>query len=378
MNQTIAIFVDAYRELNAKKLFWAVLILSALVVLVFFLVGIDENGMYIAGFHASNRPSTLFFERGQFYTQLYLVLGVGYWLTLAATILAILSTAGTFPDLIAGGSVDLFLSKPIGRLRLFLTKYAAALIFVFLQVTVFSVAGFLLLGIRGGIWAPGVFLAVPIVLIFYSYLYAVCVLIGLLTRSTITAILLTAIFWGVLFCVHIVETSSHYSYLDSQVAVERLTRVVSQRTAALKKYDDEGGEKTSVALRAPKVAELEKAKFNLAFAQEKVRSTWHPQLFAAKTLLPKTSETVALLDRYMRRALDFKRSDEELPPIQGESDAAPKSIFTPGFSPDHEKAEVRMRAELDKRTEGWVIGTSLAFEAVILGIAAWIFCRRDY
>ncbi len=30
------------------------------------------------------------------------------------------------------------------------------------------------------------------------------------------------------------------------------------------------------------------------------------------------------------------------------------------------------------RAVPWIIGTSLAFEAVILGWAAWLFCRRDY
>lgn len=31
-----------------------------------------------------------------------------------------------------------------------------------------------------------------------------------------------------------------------------------------------------------------------------------------------------------------------------------------------------------KRTVGWIVGTSVTFELVILTLAAWIFCRRDY
>ena len=44
------------------------------------------------------------------------------------------------------------------------------------------------------------------------------------------------------------------------------------------------------------------------------------------------------------------------------------------------EAEVQreMLEELRSRSVWWVVGTSLAFEAVVLLIAAWIFCRRDY
>jgi hypothetical protein len=30
------------------------------------------------------------------------------------------------------------------------------------------------------------------------------------------------------------------------------------------------------------------------------------------------------------------------------------------------------------RSVAWIVGTSLLFEAFILSIACWIFCRRDY
>ena len=30
------------------------------------------------------------------------------------------------------------------------------------------------------------------------------------------------------------------------------------------------------------------------------------------------------------------------------------------------------------RSLGWVVGTSLGFEAAVLALSAWIFCRRDF
>ena len=44
MTQTIALLVDAYRELNAKKLFWVTLILSGVLVGAFACVGLDAQG----------------------------------------------------------------------------------------------------------------------------------------------------------------------------------------------------------------------------------------------------------------------------------------------------------------------------------------------
>jgi ABC-type transport system involved in multi-copper enzyme maturation permease subunit len=382
MTQTLAIFVDAYRDLNAKKLFWVVLGLSALVVLVFFTVGIDERGISLLSFRLSAYPTTAVMDRGTFYTGVFLSLGVGVWLTWAASILALVSTAGVFPELIASGSVDLYLSRPIGRLRLFLTRYVAALTFAFLQVLVFSAGCFLLLGIRGGTWSPGVFLAVPVVLVFFSYLYAVCVLIGLLTKSGVAALLLTIVFWLVVFGLHFAEATLLLTKAESEVAAERLTKVVADREAKLAKFDAEGGEATQLARRGPKVDELEAAKRNLARARENVATSWQPALFAVKTVLPKTSETVALLERWLKSATEVRGPGRRFGTDEDAADKAPSdapvaSLFNPR-SPDRAKAQERVHQVIEARSVGWVAGTSLAFEGVVLAAAAWVFCRRDY
>ena len=103
---------------------------------------------------------------------------MGVYLTWVAAVLALISTSSMFPDFLTGGSIDLYLSKPIGRVRLFFTKYVSGLMFVALQVSVFAVGSFLVLGWRGHSWEPSLFLAIPIVVIFFSYLYGICVLLG--------------------------------------------------------------------------------------------------------------------------------------------------------------------------------------------------------
>ena len=93
------------------------------------------------------------------------------------------------------------LSKPIGRSRLFLLKFLTGLLFAAIQVTVFTVASFLVIGIRGGDWEPWLFVAIPLVVLFYSYLFAVQAVIGLLTRSVIASVIGVMFFWLAIFLV---------------------------------------------------------------------------------------------------------------------------------------------------------------------------------
>ena len=72
-------------------------------------------------------------------------------------------------------------------LIIFMGVMAAGLLFVALQVAIFATASYFVIGIRGGSWEPGVFLAIPLVVCFFSYLYAVSVFFGVLTRSTLAA-----------------------------------------------------------------------------------------------------------------------------------------------------------------------------------------------
>jgi ABC-type transport system involved in multi-copper enzyme maturation permease subunit len=216
--QTTAIFVDAYRELNAKKLFWIVLAISAVVMIAF------------AGFKAEDHSLSYFgialpdwgIPPRAFYKSLFTSFIIGLWLTWAATIKALISTASIFPEFISGGSIDLFLSKPISRLRLFITKYMSGLLFVILQVTLVCGLGFLILGFRGGGWYPQIFWGIPIVTCFFSYLFSVCVLFGIVTRSALTALPLTIIFWFACWGVSTAEVLFLQFETDARLEMTRL------------------------------------------------------------------------------------------------------------------------------------------------------------
>ena len=123
MTQTLAIFLDAYRDLNSRKLFWLSIFISFVVVAVVAALGIDEQGVTVLGWRFPSKfVNTLFFPPETYYKLIFQSLRIDIWLTWLAAILALVSTAGIIPDMIAGGSIDMMLSKPIGRTRLFLTR----------------------------------------------------------------------------------------------------------------------------------------------------------------------------------------------------------------------------------------------------------------
>lgn len=428
MRQTFAILLDAYRELNARKLFWITLVLSGLVVLAVGAVTLTPDGMKILVWEIEIEfLNSNVIPVDTFYKLVFVELGIQFWLGWIATILGLISTASIFPDFVSGGSIELVLSKPIGRLRLFLTKYVTGLLFLALQVTVFTLAAFLVIGIRGNDWEPGLFLAIPIMAIFFSYLFCVSALIGLLTRSAIAALLLTILLWFVIFLVHTSETTLLAFRLGQENSIEQREQRIEQveqrigELSARGKADlsspqslrpdeappaqpDEPGilgmvqwaweESTRRAMDSEpnRLREMERLETELDELEAKLESDrdtlenltfFHNLLFGIKTALPKTAETTELMNRYLVEAAEMEelanRQTDQASPGQ-DRDRAEPAADSNGMMTQEAQLEAGRRVEerIRSRSEFWVIGTSLGFEAVILAIGALIFCRRDF
>jgi hypothetical protein len=371
INQTLTLLVDAYRELNAKKLFWIVLFLSTFIAASFSILGISARGLTIFAWEFEfPGVSTDTMSPGTFYKLLFSQLGFKMWLTWAASILALVSTASIIPDFVRGGAIEVALSKPIGRVRLFLTKYCTGLLFVALQVALFSLAAFLVIGIRGRVWEPAVFLSIPLVVLFFSYLYCFCALIGLLTRSSMTAMLLTVVFWFVLFIVGSAERmfllfdiSTHRSFSAVEARLE--TRRV--QLEALEARENPTPQDLARLERIRGQVESDEAEHErLRVAADRWRMV-HSISFGLKTVLPKTGETMDLFERWL---VDWG----ELEPLRQQSLQA--SNGDEGFGSPEDTYE--LERVLRSRSPLWVLGTSLAFEGAVVALACGYFARRDF
>jgi hypothetical protein len=321
-----------------------------------------------------------------FYKLQFTSWGAGFWLSWVTTILALVSTAGIIPDLISGGTIEPVLSKPIGRVRLFLTKYLTGLLFVALQILVFSLGCFIVLGIRGGAWEFGLFMALPIVLAFFSFLFSFCALVGLVTRSTIASLLLTMLFWSMIFVVNLgdnimlqqregwkVRLQDRQEVIEPQIrfAETRMEQGRNDGRAIPGEGDEPMPEGVTDVLEAVNPT-LRQSRERVLEAEEAVETwtAWSTRVFALKSVLPKTQETIALLERHLI-------SDEELSKLMGanEGDFGGDDDVPAMADPRAAKAVAEAMRE---RTVLWILGTSFIFEGVLLTLCCWIFARRDF
>ncbi|MHC4429677.1 MAG: hypothetical protein ACYS0D_13890 [Planctomycetota bacterium] len=370
-----AMLLDAYRELNSKKLFWITLVISGLVVISYGSIGFNEQGMSML-FGLKQIDSEFINSETAWARALYLGIFsdfvVTIWLSWVAVILALISTCTIFPDFLAGGSIDVVLSKPISRVTLFGMKYLASLLFVVLQVGLFCAGIFFCVGFRLGEWNWMIFAAIPIVTVFYSYLYAVCVLAGVLTRSAITALLLTLLFWFSMWSVQTSEGLLNQFSVRFQIEAENIqTRIDRMETSlnGLAGREDDPSVRARVDLET-RLTEARNNRETQLDAKGKL-TRWHKPIRGVMTVLPKTGQTVALLSRWLKDPEGFSITGMMRGDMTGRGT---------GMLQNQTEVEMtrRLEQELESISPWYIIGTSLGFEAVVLIGACLIFVRRDF
>lgn len=331
--QLWAIIVDSFRESLDRKIFWV--IAALIVVVILGMVGLDFQANRVslvfglATFESQGwDPAT---EAGRaailgMVIHLVMNLVVG-WI---GVLLMIVATANFFPTMMEQGAIDVVLSKPISRPRLFLYKYLASMVFVFLLGALFVVAMFGVMGLRWGIWAPGFLWSIPLLVLLFSYVYCVSVFVGVWTRSTVAAILLSLGAW--------------VAYTGPGTIREVFEVTPDLRQQAPRTYD------------AVRIA------------------SWIP---------PKTDDIAYISSRLARggSVSDFFRLDEER--IETEV------YFGPDMTAEEKQRQLeqlKRQARLTREYEQqrmrvnpfYSIGSSLLFEAVFVALALARFWRRDF
>ncbi|MGD0339428.1 MAG: ABC transporter permease subunit [Bacteroidota bacterium] len=106
----------------------------------------------------------------------------------------VIATAGVLPDTMTRGTIDLYLSKPIGRPFILLGKYLGALAAIALNV-LYAVGGlWIMFGMKTGIWSAP-FLYTFVMLTFsYAVIYCYIILLAILFHSSGLVIMLSFIY----------------------------------------------------------------------------------------------------------------------------------------------------------------------------------------
>jgi ABC-2 type transport system permease protein len=184
---------EVFREAAARWTLVAYFALSSIFILLFAAaVNLDVVNGALAGAKIFGKSV----EMGRHNVDLdKLVLGFesGFagFLYVVGTFLAIFATAHLVPRLQEKGTVDLYLSRPIGRVSLLLSRYAGGLLLAASNVVYLLGAMGLIVIWKTRLVHPRFFLAAGIILFGIAALMAFAFLIGTLTSSTAVSIMAT-------------------------------------------------------------------------------------------------------------------------------------------------------------------------------------------
>ena len=130
--------------------------------------------------------------------------GFSVFLYFICTFLAIFATAHLVPRMQEKGTVDLYLSRPVGRVKLLLSRYVAGLILAGSNVVYLMGTIWLIVWWKTGVANPRFLVAGTIIFLVIAVLLAFAFLIGVVTSSTAVSIMTTygIFFFGLMLAAH--------------------------------------------------------------------------------------------------------------------------------------------------------------------------------
>jgi ABC-2 type transport system permease protein len=237
---------EVFREAAARWTLIAYFALSSLFILIFACaVNLDIVNGALAGAklfgHAVDVGNRLSVDR--------LVLGFesGFsgFLYFLGTFLALFATAHLVPRLQEKGTIDLYLSRPVGRVRLLLSRYAGGLLLAAFNLVYLIGAMWLIVVWKTRVLHPRFLLSGVVILFTIAALLAFAFLVGVVTSSTGVSLMATyaLFFFGAALATH--------DRIAAAVSTELSARIVQGLYWAL-----------------PKTAELLQATVALVAAEE--------------------------------------------------------------------------------------------------------------
>jgi ABC-2 type transport system permease protein len=130
--------------------------------------------------------------------------GFSGFLYVFCTFLAIFATAHLVPRMQEKGTIDLYLARPVGRVRLLLSRYVAGLILAGSNVVYLMGSIWLIVAFKTGVANARFLMAGSIIFLVIAVLLAFAFLVGVFTSSTAVSIMATygIFFFGLMLAAH--------------------------------------------------------------------------------------------------------------------------------------------------------------------------------
>jgi ABC-type transport system involved in multi-copper enzyme maturation permease subunit len=213
---------EVFREAAARWTLIAYFALSSLFILVFAAaVNLDVVDGALAGAKLFGQSVDLP-DRQIEIDRLVLGFESGFsgFLYLVGTFLALFATAHLVPRLQEKGTIDLYLSRPIGRARLLLSRYAGGLLLAASNVAYLIGSMWLIVVWKTHVLHPRFLLSGVIILFTIATLMALAFLIGVVTSSTGVSLMAT---YAVFFFAAILTA---HDKISAAVSTELAARIV--------------------------------------------------------------------------------------------------------------------------------------------------------
>jgi ABC-type transport system involved in multi-copper enzyme maturation permease subunit len=303
-----ALFRDALYQVLDNKVFRVLAVTVCGLVVATFLVGAREESIvllfgvqelrYEDVFSFFGMPYPGMEGAGEILVQSVQTIFVDWLAGSVGILFAVAATAFFVPRMLEKGAADTLFSKPVSRLTLLLSRYAAGLIFVALLAVVLvggMHVGFL---VSSGYSDPGFLWSIVTLVYVFGLLHGVSVLIGVLTRSTVASILLTVVFMLFNGCVHGGWMAKDYFVADE---------ANRQRAEEEDRQEEEAEESAT-----PAIADGSQEDPAMSSIRDEEDSVWKTVLFTTLDtihyVLPKTSDA-DMIARKMRRDLSLRYSE---------------------------------------------------------------------
>jgi ABC-type transport system involved in multi-copper enzyme maturation permease subunit len=211
-NIAIALLRDAFAQVVDNLVFRIMMVLLLLMVLPAFLISVQddrfvvlffldlpfEDFMRMLGQHG-DPPADAKFDvingMQSFFTSPFRQNPLAPMARSTILMLCVFATAFFVPRMLEKGAADTIFSKPVSRALLMVSRYLAGLMFVSVIVTCAVGGVHLGLLLRSGYSSPEWLWLIPELIYCFAVFHAVSVFIGVTTRSSVAAILLSAMFF---------------------------------------------------------------------------------------------------------------------------------------------------------------------------------------
>ena len=186
----LAVVQLTLRESLAKKTFMAFFGISTFIGLLFlFALNLDIVDGVKSSISFFGHPSGKLIELDKLVIGLESAIAV--LLYTGGLFLSLFATSNLIPNFLQPGNIDLYISKPLSRWQLLTGRFLGAVLIVALNVFYLVFFTYMVLSLKTGIWNWGFLISGVMIVLTFAILYALMVLLGLLTRSSAFSLMIT-------------------------------------------------------------------------------------------------------------------------------------------------------------------------------------------